>query len=534
MRRFTIGTRLVGAFAAVLVLLLGVAAMAFATIVEQRSSANEVRRLEVLTRQAEEIKTHAATLNGWQASYINDIYRLGAARALGGDSVAYQAWQQERDTFQQFLRQVDAGALTAAERVLFQQVSAELGTYVQVNDKLVAAYKPGTPQALWNADQIAMYDSWNSYYRIMVAAQKLAGSVDARSVQAVRTSADDATRAQWAIGIATGLALLLGAASALVVTRSIVRPVHAARDALRRVADGDLTVVPASGGRDEVAQMSAALGQAVSSVRAIVSDVAEQADGLARTSAELDAVSAAFTQAVTDTSLQADLVAGAAEDVNRNVDTMAAGSEEMGISIEEIARSAVAAAEVAAQAVAGAETANGTVANLGTSSSAIGDAVRLITTIAGQTNLLALNATIEAARAGEMGKGFAVVAGEVKDLAQESARAAEEIDGLVKAIQNDTEAAVTAIAQIGGVIRRISDYQTSIAGAVEEQTATTGEMNRGAVAASSGTASIAENIRAVAAATSATSAEVARAREAAAELTRMSTTLRDAVGQFRY
>ncbi|MFI7601916.1 methyl-accepting chemotaxis protein [Actinoplanes sp. NPDC049681] len=534
MRRFSIGARLFGTFAAVLVLLLGIAAMAFATIVAQRGSANDVRRLEVLTRQAQEIKTHAATLNGWQSSYINDIYRLGAARALGGDSVAYKAWQQERDTFRTFLGRVDAAAFTATEKTLFAQVGKELDTYVAVNDKLVATYKPGTQQALWNADQIAMYDSFNSYYRIMVAAQKLAASVDARSVEAVRVSARDANRAQWVIGIATLLALLLGAVSAYVVTRSIVGPVGAARDALRRIADGDLTETPKSAWRDEVGQMAAALGQAVNSVRTIVSDVAAQADALTRTSAELDAVSAAFANAVGDTSLQAELVAGAAEDVNRNVDTMAAGSEEMGISIQEISRNATDAANVAAEAVRAAETANGTVANLGSSSSAIGDAVRLITSIAEQTNLLALNATIEAARAGELGKGFAVVAGEVKDLAQESAKAAEEIDGLVRAIQGDTEAAVVAIEKIGGVIARISDYQTSIAGAVEEQTATTVEMSRGAVAASSGTASIAENIRAVAAATSVTSAEVARAREAAAELTRMSTTLRDAVGQFRY
>ncbi|GAA3337139.1 hypothetical protein GCM10020358_12300 [Amorphoplanes nipponensis] len=536
MRRFTIGARLSGTFAAVLVLLLGVAAMAFATIVEQRDAADRVRRLEVLTRQGEAIKTHAATLNGWQAASINDIYRLGAARALGGDSVAYQAWQQERDRFREFLDRVGEGALTAGERELFDRVRAELATYVQVNDRLVAAYRPGTPQALWNADQIAMYDSWNSYYRIMVAAQQLAASVDARSVAAVRSSARDAERAQWAIGLVTALALLLGAVSAYVVTRSIVRPVAAARDALRRVADRDLTVaaVPAGAGRDEVAQLATALGQAVSAVRTVVSDVAGQAAALARTSAELDAVSGAFTRSVGETSQQADLVAGAAEDVSRNVDAMAAGSEEMGISIGEIARNATDAAHVAAEAVAAADTANRTVANLGTSSQAIGDAVRLITSIAAQTNLLALNATIEAARAGELGKGFAVVAGEVKDLAQESARAAEEIDGLVRAIQDDTGAAVTAIGHIGGVIARISDFQTSIAGAVEEQTATTGEMSRGAVAASSGTSSIAENIRAVAAAASATSSEVTRSREAAAELTRMSTTLRDAVAQFRY
>ncbi|AEV84604.1 methyl-accepting chemotaxis protein [Actinoplanes sp. SE50] len=535
MRRFSIGARLFGAFAVVLALLFAVAVVAYATIVAQRDAATQVRRLELLTRQAGEIKTHATTLNGWQAGFINDIYRLGAGRALGGDSVAYKAWQQERDAFRGFLAQVDTASMTEAERDVFNRLTTELATYVDINDKVVAAYRPGTPKALWNADQIALYDSWNSYYRIMVSAQRLAASVDDRSVAAVRSSADDARRAELVILIATGLALALGALSAVVVTRSIVRPVGSARDALRRMADRDLTVEPpADSGRDEVAQMSAALGEAVVAVRTIVSDVARQAEILTHTSAELDAVSGAFAKSVGDTSEQAGLVAGAAEDVNRNVDTMAAGSQQMGASIEEISRNAAEAASVAAEAVAAAHSANRTVANLGTSSSAIGDAVKLITSIAAQTNLLALNATIEAARAGDMGKGFAVVAGEVKDLAQESARAADEIDALVQAIQSDTGAAVTAIEMIGEVVGRISDYQTGIAGAVEEQTATTGEMNRGAVAAAGGTATIAENIRAVAAASAATSAEVARSREAAAELSRMSAQLRDAVAQFRY
>ncbi|GAA2887710.1 hypothetical protein Acy02nite_82280 [Actinoplanes cyaneus] len=534
-RRFSIGARLSGAFAGVLVLLFAVAAVAFATIVAQRDAATDVRRLELLTRQAGEIKTHATTLNGWQAGFINDIYRLGAARALGGDSVAYKAWQQERDAFKTYLGQVDTASMTAAERDVFDTLNDELAAYVAINDKVVAAYRPGTAQALWNADQIALYDSWNSYYRIMVSAQKLAAAVDARSVTAVRSSAEDAARAQLIIVVATGLALALGAVSAFLVTRSIVRPVGSARDALRRMADRDLTAPPpADVGRDELTEMSAALGQALVAVRTIVSDVAQQAEILTRTSAELDEVSGAFAKSVGDTSQQAEMAVTAAEDVNRNVDTMAAGSQEMGASIEEISRNAAEAASVAAEAVAAAHSANQTVGNLGTSSSAIGDAVKLITSIAAQTNLLALNATIEAARAGDMGKGFAVVAGEVKDLAQESARAADEIDSLVQAIQADTSAAVTAIEMIGEVVSRISDYQTSIAGAVEEQTATTGEMNRGATAAAGGTADIAESIRTVAAASAATSAEVTRSREAAAELSRMSAQLRDAVGQFRY
>ena len=132
------------------------------------------------------------------------------------------------------------------------------------------------------------------------------------------------------------------------------------------------------------------------------------------------------------------------------------------------------------------ETTNETVAKLGTSSQEIGNVVKVITSIAEQTNLLALNATIEAARAGEAGKGFAVVANEVKELAQETARATEDIARRVEAIQGDTAGAVEAIGEIATIITSINDYQLTIASAVEEQTATTNEMARNVAEASTG------------------------------------------------
>ncbi|MFN8192797.1 MAG: methyl-accepting chemotaxis protein [Nocardioidaceae bacterium] len=114
-------------------------------------------------------------------------------------------------------------------------------------------------------------------------------------------------------------------------------------------------------------------------------------------------------------------------------------------------------------------------AELGNSSAEIGNVIKVINSIAEQTNLLALNATIEAARAGEAGKGFAVVANEVKELAQETAKATEDIGHRISAIQSDTENAVTAITEISAIIAQINDTQTTIASAVEEQTATTNE-----------------------------------------------------------
>jgi methyl-accepting chemotaxis protein len=174
------------------------------------------------------------------------------------------------------------------------------------------------------------------------------------------------------------------------------------------------------------------------------------------------------------------------------------------------------------------------VAKLGDSSAEIGNVVKVITSIAEQTNLLALNATIEAARAGEAGKGFAVVANEVKELAQETAKATEDIARRVQAIQGDTTAAVAAIEEISSIVAQISDRQTTIASAVEEQTATTQEMSRSVTEAADGTGQIATNISGVSGAAEATTQALGQTRTAVDELSRMAADLRTTVGRFTY
>jgi hypothetical protein len=201
---------------------------------------------------------------------------------------------------------------------------------------------------------------------------------------------------------------------------------------------------------------------------------------------------------------QAGNVATAAEQVSANIHTISAGVEEMGASIREIAQNAHEAAGVAARGVEIAQATDQTVSRLGESSAEIGKVVKMITAIAQQTNLLALNATIEAARAGEAGKGFAVVANEVKELAKATAKATEEIGQRIEAIQRDTHGTVGAIGQIKGIIAQINDFQTTIASAVKEQTATTGEMARSLGEAAAGSSEIARNITSVAVTTQAT------------------------------
>jgi methyl-accepting chemotaxis protein len=218
----------------------------------------------------------------------------------------------------------------------------------------------------------------------------------------------------------------------------------------------------------------------------------------------------------------------------QNVQSIATGAREMSESIRDIAQNVTQAAEIAnhAAGIAGATTAQ--VGKLGESSTEIATVVKVITSIAEQTNLLALNATIEAARAGESGKGFAVVAGEVKELAQETARATDDIARRFGGIQTDTSGAVTAIGEITAVISKINEFQATIAGAVEEQTATTNEMNRGLAAASASAGGIAENVSRLATAAEVTDEGVAQAEQAITDLSTMAHDLQQLVARFRY
>jgi len=182
--------------------------------------------------------------------------------------------------------------------------------------------------------------------------------------------------------------------------------------------------------------------------------------------------------------------------------------------------------------VESAEQTNQRVKDLGTSSQQIGDVLSLISSIAEQTNLLALDATIEAARAGDAGKGFAVVATEVKELAQQTASATGDIDQKITAIQDETNAAVTAIAGISGIVNTVNSHQTTIASAVEEQTAVTSEISRSVTTAAEGAAQIADTITGVADSAKATSAAAGQAKHSADELAQLSTELTGIVAQF--
>ncbi len=261
------------------------------------------------------------------------------------------------------------------------------------------------------------------------------------------------------------------------------------------------------------------------SVKGVVKTVSESA-GAMKTSAQQMAGIAE------DATKRATAVAAASEEASTNVQTVAAAAEELSSSITEISRQVAQSTSISGQAVQEADKANAQVRTLAETAAKIGDVVKLINAIAGQTNLLALNATIEAARAGEAGKGFAVVASEVKSLANQTAKATGDIAAQVNAIQEATKVAVEAIKSIGGTIGKINEISTTIAAAVEEQNAATGEIARNVQQASAGTSEVSSNIAGVTQAARDTGKAAAGVLEASESLGQQSATLSKEVDSF--
>ncbi len=359
-----------------------------------------------------------------------------------------------------------------------------------------------------------------------------------RAVQLADQSITDAesagSSAAWTVGIVLIAGMVLSLLIGFQVAGRVRRTVREVSRIAEGLAEGDLTRSSGITSRDEIGLMAAALDQGVARLREDMAQVGGSVGTLQDAAGRLSSVAGGVDAAASEASVQAGTVATAADAVSHNLQVVSAGSQEMGSAIRDISVSTSEATEVAAQAVRVAAETNAIVGRLGASSEEIFTVVKVITSIAEQTNLLALNATIEAARAGEVGKGFAVVAGEVKDLAQETAKATEDISQRVQAIQADTSGAVTAIGEITEIIERINGIQLTIASAVEEQTATTAEMNRTLSEAANGAGDIAMTIGTVSDATRKTTDTVGETRHAAEDLGQTAAQLQAVVSRFRY
>ena len=365
-----------------------------------------------------------------------------------------------------------------------------------------------------------------------------------------------------AMEIVAGLALILGGVLAFFIGRAISRPVISMTQAMGQLAEGNLSVeIPAIGRRDEIGDMAGAVqifkenaieverlkqereeqekaaeeekrrqmqelaDSFESSVGTVIQTVSSAATELQQTAETMSATAG-------QTNSQSVVVATASEQASANVQTVATATEELTASIAEINRQINESNAIAQQAVQDATHANQDVQGLAKAAQTISDVVGLISDIAEKTNLLALNATIEAARAGEAGKGFAVVASEVKSLANQTAKATEEIASQVENMQSATGNTVKAIEKISDVINQIGSNATSISSAIEQQNAATQEISRNVQEASTGTQQVASTINSVRQAAEETGESSSEVLNAAGELSQQSEALRGQVDKF--
>jgi methyl-accepting chemotaxis protein len=366
----------------------------------------------------------------------------------------------------------------------------------------------------------------------------------------------------WALGLAILVIGVISGGIAWLIGRSISRPLDQLGARMRGLADGALDAdIPGIERGDEIGAMAATVQifkdnalrirglerveaetqQRVAaerratmdniandferSVKGIVSSVATAAAGMQTTAQSM-------TATASDASARAATVGAASDSASNNVGTVAAAAEELSISVAEISRQVTQSSKIAAQAVGDAERTNATVQILSTGAEKIGEVVKLIHSIAAQTNLLALNATIEAARAGESGRGFAVVASEVKALANQTAKATEEIATQVSAMQSSTSEAVLSIGGITETIAQMSEITTSIAASVQQQGEATREIARNIQSAAAGSSEISAHIGGVTTAAAATGLAASDVLSNARELDNQSSMLRHAVDEF--
>jgi methyl-accepting chemotaxis protein len=530
-----VGGRLRRSFAAITALIAVAAGAGGWGMQRQADLHGRIDALETVRNDIQELRYNAADVSGWQGLVFADAAAFGYASGYSEDSYNRQEYEKARAATLKNVKEAHTEWMTDSERLLWSRLDPAWNDYFHWDDVLKTWMKADTRAALAKSmTELNEGDAGMAWTEALEIADKLNASVSTR-IDDLKGQADTARRTSLIVlGVALLAALLLAAVLSARVTRSVVRPLSTVVGALRRLAEGDLTV-RAGGVRtdDELGRLGAALDNMATSLQKMVGSVSQHAGAMSTASTRLSDNASEIAVAAEQTRAQAGLVSGSAAQVSANVKTVAAGSDEISDSFREIAQNTNDAVSVAADAVAEARATNETVARLGVSSQEIGEVVRTITTIAEQTNLLALNATIEAARAGDAGKGFAVVASEVKELAQETARATEDIVQRVQTIRTDTDDAVAAIGRITEIINRISDYQTVIATAVEEQTATTAEMNRNVTQAADGSGNIATNIAGVAESATVTAQGAARSRQEAHDIATLSEDLHATVAAFK-
>ena len=458
-------------------------------------------------------ETSVIISNGLGVGRVSPETQVRYTKFLGGTEIAWNALELTAAGMQ--LPPALSSAMASTKKAYFEP------EYLALRDRLLTALIAGEKPEL----------TANSWSPVTVGRLSAAVNVAETALDAARdhsaaqySSAQRSLVMQLAL-LAAAFAVTFGAMTA--VTRRIIRPLHNMRDAMLKVAAGDLAVDTGYGHReDEIGALAGALEtfkqQAVDKLRIEAKEREHNAGAMARqqtiescvgefeslvrqsldqlgiASGQMRTTSAGLLSTVSrQTNERVQVAEHASGEASMSVETVAAASEELSASINDISQQAAHAAGIASRAVNEARQTDGTVQGLAKSAGRIGEVVGLINTIAAQTNLLALNATIEAARAGDAGRGFAVVASEVKSLASQTAKATEEISEQISEIQKVAGEAIDAIKGIGGIIGEVNEVATAIAAAVQQQGAATQEITRSTQYAAQGTKNVSDNIMGV-------------------------------------
>ncbi|HUO13537.1 MAG TPA: methyl-accepting chemotaxis protein [Verrucomicrobiae bacterium] len=530
--RFTIGRKLAGAFGTILGLMLLSTVLSYMKSLEMRSLqefivGTRVPTLEAIRELQRDLnqvisKARHAALAGTQPQ------RHQAARSLFEEnwSTVQKDVTRLDDISKQWVMQENKDRLAEIER--------QLPGLKQVYEESMDLSASGQRDAIVKAGNMLADKGTVVNESIKAVLGDLASSNDKLMQQNSAALAKATATLNLTLWLSTGLALFIGVAVAILLSRRISNTTQSVLAQAEAIASGDLTRQDLKIlSDDELGDLTQAINKVNQSLKDMIVAIADNAEHVASASTELSATGQQISANSEETSAQARVVSESAQKVSQNLQGVSAGAEEMSATIQSIAGNTHEAATIASKGVQTAQAANAKVSKLGDSSVEIGEVIKVITSIAEQTNLLALNATIEAARAGEAGKGFAVVANEVKELAMQTAKATEDIGRKITAIQVDTKGAVEAIGSVTSVITQVSDISGTIATAVEEQSATTREMTRNVTEAAKGSDEITTNIAGVADAARGTANNAHESQKAAEDLAHMASQLRGLVEQFK-